>query len=183
MKHRLWTSTILITAATASWRVLLTQWKKKLTAHLFNVDCFVCSWLITERKWTCVNVMVQFWNVEDPDSNPSSGWLREKLLLLFQYISVFQPYLSATPELHCFQLPNFEFALTKPSSLDHWTHAMRLTISATFISYIHALAAMRQGLLTVWHAFELHYNRSFYYMYFTKFIFMPFSMRSTPKEP
>lgn len=87
MKHRQGTSTILITAATASWRVLLTQWKKKLTAHLCNVDCFVCSWLISERKWACANVRVQFWNVEDPDSSPSSGLLREKLLLLFQYSS------------------------------------------------------------------------------------------------
>jgi len=127
MKHRLGTSTILITAATTLWRTLLTQWKKKLTAHLCNVDCFVCSWLISERKWTCANVRVRFWNVEDPDSSPSSGWLRQKLLLLFQYISVFQPYLSAAPQLRSFQLPNLECALTKPSSLDHWTHAMRLT--------------------------------------------------------
>lgn len=38
MKHGLGTPNILITAATTSWRVLLTQWKNKLTAHLCNVD-------------------------------------------------------------------------------------------------------------------------------------------------
>lgn len=83
MKHGLGTPNILITAATTSWRVLLTQWKKKLSAHLCNVECFVCSWLISETKWTCANVRVQFWKVEVPPlADEGKGF--------YCYFSIFQ---------------------------------------------------------------------------------------------
>lgn len=145
MKHRLGTATILITAATTSWRGLLTMEKE--------ISCPICS------MWTVLSA--HGWSARGNGcGRPSSVWWREKILLLFQCISVFHSYFSLSFLFQCHSTAAL-LSVTQTGVCPHqakWfgalnpCHEMNF-ISASFISYIHPLTAVCQGLLAVCHAF------------------------------